>query len=126
METPRARIAVRDVRKSFGSTRALAGVALEAHAGEVHAVLGENGAGKSTLLNVLAGVVVPDAGEVFVDGVPWRPRGPADARALGLAMVHQELAICPHLDVAANVLLGIEPARFGFVRRRAAARLVHD
>ena len=119
-----ARLVLRDVRKSFGSTRALSGVELSADAGEVHAVLGENGAGKSTLMNILAGVVAPDSGTITFDGSPWRPRGPADARARGLAMVHQELALCPHLDVMANVLLGIEPTRFGFLDDQAAADLV--
>jgi ribose transport system ATP-binding protein len=118
------RLALRGVRKRFGSTIALAGVDLEAHAGEVHAVLGENGAGKSTLMNVLAGVVTADSGDTLLDGTPWHPRGPADARARGLAMVHQELALCPHLDVAGNVVLGIEPARFGVLRRREMERLV--
>jgi ribose transport system ATP-binding protein len=119
----RPRIAVRGVAKAFGANRALGGVDLEARAGEVHALLGENGAGKSTLLNVLAGVVAPDEGRVEVDGAPWAPAGPADARGRGLAMVHQELAICPHLDVEANVLLGIEPVRGGRIDRGAAARL---
>ncbi|HEY3821244.1 MAG TPA: sugar ABC transporter ATP-binding protein [Polyangiaceae bacterium] len=119
-------VVLRDLRKSFGSTVALGGVDLEAKAGEVHAVLGENGAGKSTLLKILAGVETPDGGSLTLDGAPWKPRGPADARARGLAMVHQELALCPHLDVAANVALGIEPTRLGFVRRRETARLVDD
>ncbi|HEY4012736.1 MAG TPA: sugar ABC transporter ATP-binding protein [Polyangiaceae bacterium] len=118
-----ARVSLRGVRLSFGPTRALAGVDLEAHVGEVHAVLGENGAGKSSLMRVLAGVTVPDAGAMEIDGVPWRPRGPADARARGLAMVHQELALCPHLDVAANVMLGIEPTRAGLLDPRALDRL---
>jgi ribose transport system ATP-binding protein len=118
------RLELRGVTKSFGSTIALGGVDLAAEPGEVHAVLGENGAGKSTLMRVLAGVLVPDGGEVVVDGAPWRPRGPADARARGLAMVHQELAMCPHLSVADNVALGIEPARLGFVLRRKRESLV--
>jgi ribose transport system ATP-binding protein len=118
------RVVLRGVRKRFGSTVALAGVDLEARAGEVHAVLGENGAGKSTLMNVLAGVVRADAGAVLLDGAAWQPHGPAHARAHGLAMVHQELALCSHLDVARNIVLGIEPTRFGIVRRRAAEHLV--
>jgi ABC-type sugar transport system ATPase subunit len=77
-------------------------------------------------MKVLAGIVAPDAGTVTVDGAPWAPRGPADARSRGLAMVHQELAVCPHLDVAANVALGIEPTRFGFVDARRTASLVGD
>jgi ribose transport system ATP-binding protein len=120
------RLELRGVHKSFGSTIALGGVDLGAQRGEVHAVLGENGAGKSTLMRVLAGVIAPDAGGVVMDGAPWAPRDAADARARGLAMVHQELAICPHLSVADNVALGIEPARFGFVRRRARDALVGD
>jgi ribose transport system ATP-binding protein len=119
-----ARVVLRDLRRSFGATVALDGVDLEAAAGEVHAVLGENGAGKSTLMKVLAGIETLDAGRVTIDGAPWTPRAPAEARARGLAMVHQELALCPHLDVAANVALGIEPARFGWLRARAQARLV--
>src|ERR1019366_8580724 len=118
------RIAIRKLGKAFGSTPALAGVDLEAGGGEVHAILGENGAGKSTLLKVLAGVVGRDAGTMEVDGQPWDPSGPADARTRGLAMVHQELALCPHLDVPANVALGIEPARLGLVRGAALTRLV--
>jgi ribose transport system ATP-binding protein len=118
------RVAIRQLRKSFGSTLALARVELAADGGEVHAVLGENGAGKSTLLKILAGIVEPDGGSIALDGKPWTPRGPADARARGLAMVHQELALCPHLSVADNVLLGIEPARFGVLRRNAASGLV--
>ena len=90
----------------------------------MHAVLGENGAGKSTLMNVLAGVVAPDDGAVLLDGAPWKPRGPADARTRGFAMVHQELALCPHLDVAANVVLGIEPSRRGVMHGRAIEALV--
>ncbi len=119
-------LVLRDLRKSFGPTVALGGVELTAAPGEVHAVLGENGAGKSTLLKILAGVETSDGGSMTLDGAAWAPRGPADARAHGLAMVHQELALCPDLDVAANVALGIEPTRFGVVRARDTARLVGD
>jgi ribose transport system ATP-binding protein len=120
------RLSLRDLRKTFGSTAALGGVDLEAAAGEVHAVLGENGAGKSTLMKILAGVIAPDGGSVALDGARWAPRGPADARARGLAMVHQELALCPHLSVADNVMLGIEPTRLGFVRSAEVAGRVGD
>ncbi|MBV9949901.1 MAG: sugar ABC transporter ATP-binding protein, partial [Myxococcales bacterium] len=120
------RLSLRDLRKSFGATRAVDGVRLDAAAGEVHAVVGENGAGKSTLLRILAGVLPPDAGSMWLDGVPFVARGPADARAHGLAMVHQELALCPDLDVAANVLLGVEPTRLGVVDRAAERRLAGE
>ena len=116
---------MRGVGKSFGATVALAGVDLRVSPGEVLAVVGENGAGKSTLMKVLAGVVRPDAGEMLLDGRPFAPRSPRDARAAGVAMIHQELAVVPHLTVAENILLAAEPARAGFIRQaaqRAAAR----
>ena len=123
-------LSVRGVTKAFGATRALSGVSLEAASGEVHAVLGENGAGKSTLMKVLAGAEAPDEGTVSLDGVPFRPRNPRDARTAGVALVSQELAICPHLTVAENVLLGDEPTRFGFLDgakgRREVARVLDE
>jgi len=117
-------VVIRQLSKAFGATQALGGVDFVAQRGEVHALVGENGAGKSTLLGALAGLTRPDSGTIELDGQLWSPRGPADARARGLAMVHQELALCPHLDVAANVLLGVEPTRYGALDAAAAERLV--
>ncbi len=110
-------LSIRDIRKSFGATLALGGVTLTAEPGQVHALIGENGAGKSTLMNVLAGVLTPDSGEISLNGRSYRPDGPLAARRAGVAMVHQELSLCPHLSVAENIALGVEPTRFGFVRR---------
>jgi ribose transport system ATP-binding protein len=118
------RLVVANVKKSFGATKALVGVDFAAGAGEVHALIGENGAGKSTLLKILAGVHEADEGSITLDGAPFRPRDPIAARAAGVAMVHQELSLCPHLSVAENVLLGEEPTRFGFVARGEARRRV--
>ncbi|MEZ4295397.1 MAG: sugar ABC transporter ATP-binding protein [Polyangiaceae bacterium] len=117
MTAPRLRFS--NVKKSFGATKALRGVTFEASAGEIHAIVGENGAGKSTLMNVLAGAIAPDGGEVEIDGVAHRPSGPLAAREAGVAMVHQELSLCPHLTVAENIFLGMEPSRFGVVDRQA-------
>ena len=114
---------MRGVRKRFGGTVALAGVDLAVRAGEVLAVVGENGAGKSTLMKVLAGVVRPDAGEMWLDGRPYAPRSPRAARAAGVAMIHQELALAAHLSVAENILLAAEPTRAGFIDRPAMRRL---
>src|SRR4029450_312549 len=103
------------VSKRFGATAALSSVDLEVRAGEVHALIGENGAGKSTLLNILAGAFPPDAGTMRLDGRAFAPRNEADARRRGVAHIHQELSLCPHLSIAENVLLGAEPARGGRV-----------
>lgn len=111
-----------DVRKTFGATVALAGVSFAAEAGRVHALIGENGAGKSTLMSILAGATPPDEGELTLRGAPFRPRTPEEARRRGVAMVHQELSLCPHLSVEENIALGIEPTRFGFVRRSEMRR----
>jgi ribose transport system ATP-binding protein len=112
-------LSIRGATKSFGPTRALGGVDLEADAGEVHAILGENGAGKSTLMGVLGGAVALDAGQVLLGGQRYAPKGPGQARAAGVAMVHQELSLCPHLSVEENILLGREPGKLGFLDRRA-------
>ena len=116
--------------KHFGATVALDGVTVDVRAGEVHALVGENGAGKSTLMNVIAGALAPDRGEMLLDGRPYRPASPLHARRAGIALIHQELSLCPHLTVAENVLLGVERARRGWINRRdsreRAAELLHQ
>ncbi len=117
---------MRDVTKSFGATRALDGVSLGVDAGEVRALIGENGAGKSTLMKVLSGAHRPDSGTMTLAGESYAPRGPRDARARGVAMIYQELALAPDLTVEANVMLGQERVRAGFIRRREHRTLVAD
>ncbi len=114
------------VCKRFGSTQALEQVELELLPGEVHALVGENGAGKSTLMKVLSGAVQPDAGVMTLDGMPYHPTGPQDARRQGVAMIYQELTLAPHLSVEANVMLGLEETRFGFLRRGRHQRRVRE
>jgi ribose transport system ATP-binding protein len=114
---PPARLAARGLCKRFGSTAALAGASLELGAGEVHALVGENGAGKSTLVRCLAGALAPDAGAIELDGVPFAPRSPVEARARGVAVLWQELALAPDLSIEDNLLLGRELARVGVVTR---------
>jgi ribose transport system ATP-binding protein len=120
-----ARLRITGLRKSFDGVQALRGVSLEVAPGEVHALIGENGAGKSTLMKALSGALVPDGGEMLLDGAPYTPGNPLHALRCGIAMIYQELNLAPHLSVEENILLGSEPSRFGFVNRkirRARAR----
>lgn len=105
------------IEKRFGPTIALACVNLDLQPGEVHALIGENGAGKSTLMNILAGALRPDRGSMQIDARPYLPSMPLDARVHGIALIHQELSLCPHLSVAENIMLGIEPSRLGWLDR---------
>jgi ribose transport system ATP-binding protein len=120
------RLQMHDIDKRFGSTQALRGVSLQLAPGEVHALVGENGAGKSTLMKVLSGALQPDSGHMALDGCPYQPAGPQEARLRGVAMIYQELALAPHLDVESNVLLGLEEQRWGFLRRQAQRCRVED
>jgi ribose transport system ATP-binding protein len=106
------------IRKQYGPTAALQGVDIELRPGEVHALIGENGAGKSTLMKILSGAERPDAGSMELDGSAYQPAGPHEARARGVAMIYQELAVCPDLTVEANVLLGLESASFGILKKQ--------
>jgi ribose transport system ATP-binding protein len=111
------RFAMHGVCKSFGPTVALDGVDVAVAAGEVCALVGQNGAGKSTLMAILSGALRPDRGAMALDGAPYAPRGPHEARRAGVAMIYQELSLAPHLSVMENIALGVEPVRFGIVRR---------
>ncbi|MFB7362453.1 sugar ABC transporter ATP-binding protein [Streptomyces hydrogenans] len=110
------------ITKSFPGVRALDGVDLEVHAGEVHCLLGQNGAGKSTLIKVLAGAHRPDDGEITWAGEPVSLSSPIAAMRLGIATIYQELDLVGGLSVAENVFLGNEPTSAGFVVRGARAR----
>jgi simple sugar transport system ATP-binding protein len=108
-------LSVRAVAKRFGNVQALNGVDLDFRAGEIHALLGENGAGKSTLMHVLTGLVRPDRGQVWVDGVPLPPHAPRAARRAGIGMVHQHFTLVGALTVAENLALSLPaPAAWRF------------
>jgi ABC-type sugar transport system ATPase subunit len=108
---------MRGIEKSFPGVRALRGVDLDLHAGEVVALLGENGAGKSTLIKVLAGAHRPDAGVIRIAGREVAIADPLQARRLGVAVIYQEFTLVPTLTAAENIFLGQEPARAGWIRR---------
>ncbi len=109
---------VRKLTKSFPGVRALRGVSLTLARGEVLAVIGENGAGKSTLMKILAGVQRQNGGEILLDGEVVEIRSVHDALARGIALIHQELNLADNLDVAANIFLGRELRRAGFMDKR--------
>ena len=99
---------VKNVSKRFGAVQALDGVNFEVYTGEVVALVGDNGAGKSTLIKTIAGINLPDAGEIFFEGQRVIINGPRDVARLGIATVYQDLALCDNLDVVANLFLGRE------------------
>jgi ribose transport system ATP-binding protein len=110
-------VEIHGVSKRFPGVQALEDVSLDIRPGEIHAVAGENGAGKSTLMKLLSQLERPSDGTIEVDGKPVRFRNPRHAQRLGIAMVHQEFALAPHLTVADNLALGREKTRAGLIVR---------
>ncbi|MGG1949509.1 ATP-binding cassette domain-containing protein [Trinickia sp. NRRL B-1857] len=113
---------MRNINKTFPGVRALDNVHLEVHAGEIHSLMGENGAGKSTLMKILSGAYQADAGgEIVVDGNAVTIDGPQDAKALGIAVIYQELSLAPNLRRRREHLRGprAAPWREAFRPRRS-------
>jgi ribose transport system ATP-binding protein len=102
-------LAAQGISKSFPGVRALENVSMHVLPGEVLALIGENGAGKSTLMKILGGIYTPDAGTIQIDSQPVVLTGVKDAERHGIVLIHQELNLAEHLDVAANIFLGREP-----------------
>ncbi len=120
-------IALRNIRRRFGSVLANDDVSLDLAPGEIHALVGENGAGKTTLMRVLYGMLSPDGGVITSDGRPVSFRSSADAMRAGLGMVHQHFMLVDALTVAQNVTLGREPGAFlGLLSRGRAEREVAE
>ena len=107
------KLELKGISKAFGSFYANQDIDLVVESGQIHCLLGENGAGKSTLMNVLYGLYEPTAGRILVDGKPMNFRGPGDAMAAGIGMVHQHFMLIPVFTVAENVALGAEPTSPG-------------
>ena len=110
---PQPILQTRDLVKSYGRVVALDHCEFDLYPGEVLGVIGDNGAGKSTLIKCLAGAVIPDSGEILLDGQAVNFQTPNDAKAAGIETVYQTLAVCPALDIATNLFLGRERRRAG-------------
>jgi len=111
---------VKGVSKRFGGVQALDNVDFDVRSGEVHALVGENGAGKTTLINILGGIEQRDHGQVLFKGQEVNFQRPTDSLTAGIAIIHQELAVLPQLNVIENVYMGRMPARYGRVLWRVA------
>jgi len=118
---PRPLLVAEKITKRFPGVVALHDVDLTVGQGEVVAVIGENGAGKSTLMKILAGILPMDAGRIVLDGTPTTWASARQAAASGIVLIHQELSLLPNLSVGANIFLGREPHKAGWVQRRAIA-----
>ena len=126
MEAGPTILGARSVSKAFFGNTVLREVSIDLVPGRIHALLGENGAGKSTLINVLSGTLVPDSGEILVDGKPISALAPRDAHRLGIAVVQQELSLAPHLSIAENIGLGAYDSGHGLVDYGHLAAAVAD
>lgn len=115
-------VEMKDIVKTFPGVRALDHAQLTLYKGEVLGLLGENGAGKSTLMNILGGIYVPDSGTITVSGDKVQISNVIEAQKLGIAFIHQEIALVPYLSVAENIFLGRERMTMGMVDRRKMYR----
>lgn len=111
-------LVLENIRKEFPSVVALADVSFDLRRGEVHAVCGENGAGKSTLMKIISGVYTPTSGRILYKGEERQFSTPLEAERIGIAIIHQELNLVPHLTVAENIYLAREPRKGFLVDRK--------
>jgi ribose transport system ATP-binding protein len=125
--SPAPFVRLNGISKGFGSIRALQDVDLDVSTGLVHGLVGANGAGKSTLLKILAGVVRPDSGIIYLDDREVSITNPRHARVLGLSFIHQELNVVPRFSAIQNMMLGLQqPTRFAVLDSRAARARVEE
>ena len=111
-------LSIRGMSKSFGRNRVLDHINLDVKRGTVMGLMGENGAGKSTLMNVLGGVFTADSGDIYIEGKMVSIHSVHDSQNMGVAFIHQELALEPYLTIAENIFLGREMRNsFGMVNK---------
>ncbi len=112
-------VQMKGIGKLFGPVRVLEGVDFDIYPGEVHVLAGENGAGKSTLIKILSGIHLEYEGEMLLDGMPFKPNGPIDAKNSGISVIHQELSIIGSMSVASNMFVGNNIMKHGLVDVKA-------
>jgi len=117
---------VENISKRYGGVQALDAVSLTVNSGEVHAVVGENGAGKSTLINILGGIVKRDSGSILLDGRNVEYADPKAAFDDGIAVIHQELSMLPHMNVIENIYMGRMKNRAGLIDWKALDKGTRD
>jgi fructose transport system ATP-binding protein len=117
MSNPHIVMQAQGLVKRYGQVTALDGADFELRAGEILAVIGDNGAGKSSLIKALSGAVVPDEGEIRLDGQTIHFKSPIEARRAGIETVYQDLAVAPAMTIAENLFLGRELRRPGWLGR---------
>ena len=127
MNAVQPRLSIRQISKSYAGIHALRDIEFDIAPGEIHALVGENGAGKSTLVKIITGIQSADSGQIMLDGIECRFRGPMDARAHGVVAVQQDPKLYPNLDIAENVFMGIHPrTKAGFVDRKLMYRRTEE
>lgn len=124
---PMPTLQLENICKSFGTIEVLKDISLEINAGEIHALAGENGAGKSTLMNIIGGIHKPTSGQILLNGNPVAISSPLDAQDQGISLVHQEIALCPDVTVAENVMMAkIGRTKSFFVNYSETRRQAHE
>jgi ABC-type sugar transport system ATPase subunit len=118
-------ISLRDIRKTFGAVKVLHGVDLDVYPGTVTALCGDNGAGKSVLIKTIAGLWHPTSGTILWEGREVHLRSPAEAEALGITTIYQDLSLCNNLDVVQNLFLGHEELRHGILDEDKMENFAH-
>ena len=113
-----------NITKRFPGIVANDNITIQLKKGEIHALLGENGAGKSTLMSVLFGLYQPEEGKIRKNGQDVKIENPNDANDLGIGMVHQHFKLVECFSVLDNIILGVEPNKFGFLKKAEARKKV--
>lgn len=119
-------LSVNGLCKAYGGLKALVDARIDVRYSEVHAVVGENGAGKSTFMKILGGIVTAEAGNILFRGVPVRFASPAESIKAGIAVIHQELSVLPHLNLIENIFMGRMTTRLGKVQWKLLERKTRE